>query len=112
MRGSDMSHPRDDLANYFVAACGLRSGSPEVRRPAIAALAQLAGRSVAPIRARAEGALTAEFGPYVMSDGLPPCLAPFPVVETCESQCGSCVWRWQNQHVPSGFGPRPVARAE
>jgi hypothetical protein len=98
-----MFRQTDDLTTYFRAACALRSDSPDVRRPAIGALLELSRQATGPIRARAERALTEQFGPYAVSEGLPGCSAPIGVVEACDGDCRSCVWLWLNEEAPVEF---------
>lgn len=94
---SPMSAQQDDLAVYMAAVRALHSDDPTVRRPAISVLLEFARRGQSVVRAHAEGALTQEFGPYAVSEGLSGCSAPIEVVEGCDGNCRSCVWLWLNQ---------------
>ena len=96
-RVGTMRSSQQDLTGYFAAACGLRSDFPTVRRPAIAALLELAQQATGPVRASAERSLTEEFGPYAISEGLPACTAPARVVEACDGDCRSCPWLWLDE---------------
>ena len=106
-----MSRQEDGIAAYFSAACALRSDSPAVRRPAVSMLLELARHATGPVRARAERALTEQFGPFVVSDGLPGCAAPIGVVEGCDGNCLSCVWLWGGQEAAS-FMPHAYGHLE
>lgn len=92
-----MSRQNDGITAYFSAACGLRSDVPALRRPAIAALLELARQATGRVRDRAKDALTEQFGPFVVSDGLSGCAAPIRVVEQCDSNCQVCPWLWLNE---------------
>ena len=74
-------------------------GSPPARHHGrcLNSPAQTAGA----IRARAERTLTEEFGPYAVTEGMPPCAAPIRLVEECDGCCGSCAWLW--------LDPQPVS---
>lgn len=96
-----MSRPVDELTDYFAAASALRSDVPAVRRPAIQALLELVGHSRGSVRASAERTLIEEFGPDAVSEGLPPCTAPYQVAERCDGNCKSCAWLRQDEQTPS-----------
>lgn len=88
----------DDLSAYFVAVKSLRSADPSVRRPALSALLILARHAKGPVQARAERALTKEFGPYVVSEGLSGCAGPVEAVHACcqdDRDCRTCAWVWE-----------------
>ena len=97
-----------ELTGYFAAACALRSDLPAVRRPAITALLELAREAIGPIRTRAELTLNEEFGPYAVTEGMPPCAAPIRLVEECDGCCGSCAWLWLD---PQPVSDEPPAEA-
>ena len=97
---SPMSTQQDDFAVYMAAVRALHSDDPTVRRPAISVLLEFARRGQGVVRAYAERALTQEFGPYAVSEGLSPCSAPIEVVEVCDGNCRCCVWLWLNQPDP------------
>lgn len=106
----------EDLSAYFQAARGLRSDDPSIRRPAIWTLIALAQQQVtAPIRARAAAALTDEFGPFAVTDGLSGCAAPVPEVHECDAygwDCRSCAWLWNPPPaVGSDSAPERNAKA-
>ena len=90
-----------DLTGYFAAACALRSDLPAVRRPAITELLELARGTTGSIRTRAELTLNEEFGPYAVTEGMPPCAAPIRLVEECDGCCGSCAWLWLDPQLVS-----------
>jgi hypothetical protein len=96
-----MERLEDDLAAYFGAVRGMRSNDAMIRRPAISALLRLARQIRGPVQTRAEQALTKEFGPYPVRDGLYGCSAPFDLVEECDRNCRTCVWRWDEQPPPA-----------
>ena len=102
-----MFRHEDNIASYFVAACGLRSESPSVRRPAIGTLLELARNATGPVRARAERALAEQFGPFVAKEGFSGCVAPIGVVEACDGNCRSCIWLWLNEEafIPEDIVP-------
>jgi len=89
-----MSTQQDGLAVYMAAVRALHSDDPTVRRPAISVLLELARRGHGSVRANAEQALTKEFGPYAVSEGLQGCSAPIEVVDACDGNCRACVWLW------------------
>lgn len=91
-----MSRQNDAIAAYFLAASALRSDVPVLRRPAIAALLELARQATGSVRVGAERALTEEFGPFAVSEGLSGCAAPIKVVERCDGTCRVCPWLWLN----------------
>lgn len=99
--GAETVPSSQKVTDYFAAASALRSDFPAVRRPAITALLEIARQTTGPIRASAERTLTEEFGPYAVTEGMPPCAAPMRVVEECDGCCGSCSWLW--------FDPPPVS---
>lgn len=86
----------DDLAAFLAAVRALHSSDPAIRRRAIATLLQLASGESS-VQIDAERAVTEEFGPYAVTDGLGGCSAPVDVVEVCDGNCPSCVWLWQEQ---------------
>jgi len=85
------------LSAYFTSARGLRSTDPSVRRPAISALLELARGPAGAVQASAERALTKEFGPYAVSEGLAGCAGSAEAVIACcaeDRDCQSCPWLW------------------
>ena len=96
-RQNPMSTQQDGLVIYMAAVRALHSDDPTIRRPAIAALLELARRGLGTVRANAERALTQEFGPYAVTEGLSGCSAPIEVVDVCDGKCRSCVWLWLDQ---------------
>ena len=89
--------PTEELAAYLFYAQALHSDVPEVRRPAIAALMQMARQSSGLCRVNAERALVAEFGPYAVSHGLSGCSGPIEAVYACNEEgrdCRNCPWLW------------------
>jgi len=92
----------EELSAYFQAARGLRSDDPSIRRPAIWTLIGLAQQARAPIRARAAAALTGEFGPFALTEGLSGCVAPMSEVHECDADgrdCRACAWLWNPPHA-------------
>jgi hypothetical protein len=92
----------DDLSAYFLAVSSLRSGDPSVRRPALAALLELARGSKGPVQLRAERAVAKEFGPYAVREGLSGCAAPMEAVLACcddDRECRSCPWQWKDEQT-------------
>ena len=85
---------------YFRAYQDLKSDDPSVRRPAISTLIALAQQSARPIGIRASLALTREFGPFAVTEGLGGCAAPLAVVHKCDAEdwdCRTCPWLWRPQ---------------
>ena len=92
----------EELLAYFQAARGLRSNDPSIRRPAIWTLIALAQQTTTPVRARAAAALTGEFGPFALTDGLSGCVAPMSAVHECDADgwdCRACAWLWNSLHA-------------
>ena len=90
-----------DFVRYLAAVRALQSDDPKVRRPAISMLLELARQDPGAVPAHAERALTEEFGPYAVSDGLSGCSAPIEAVNACDGDCRSCIWLWEDRPVPS-----------
>ena len=90
-----------DFVSYLAAVRALQSDDPKVRRPAISMLLELARQDPGAVPAHAERALTEEFGPYAVSEGLSGCSAPIEAVNACDGDCRSCIWLWEDRPVPS-----------
>lgn len=89
----------NEILAYFRSCQGLRSDDPSIRRPAISTLITLAHQAIMPIRVRARAALTQEFGPFAVTDGLSGCAAPPAAVYACSSEgrdCRTCAWAWRS----------------
>ncbi len=97
-----------DFVNYLAAVRALQSDDPKVRRPAISMLLELARQGPGAVPAHAERALTEEFGPYAVSDGLSGCSAPIEAVNACDGNCRSCVWLWEDWPVLSLQRSSPI----
>lgn len=118
---SPMSTQQDGVAVYMEAVRALQSDDPAIRRPAISVLLELARRGQGAVRTNAERALTREFGPYAVSEGLPGCSAPIEVVDVCDGNCRACVWLWLDKLGPAlphasvvsaDLDPQPAASGE
>ena len=110
MRAALMSREKDDLISYLAAVRALQSDDPETRRPAISMLLELARHDRGVVRIHAERALTDEFGPYAVSEGLSGCSGPIEAVNACDGNCRSCVWLWEDRPILS-FQPSSVVAA-
>ncbi|HEX5328242.1 MAG TPA: hypothetical protein VFW75_16355 [Acetobacteraceae bacterium] len=99
----------NSLSAYFASVRALRSADPSTRRPAISTLLELARRPKGPVQASAERALTGEFGPYAVTDGLSGCSGPTEAVLACCAdgrECRSCAWFWPDRaEAFAGVGP-------
>jgi hypothetical protein len=88
-------HSDEEVSAYFQASRGLESDDPSIRLPAISRLIGLTRLAIEPIRARAAAALTHEFGPFAVTDGLSGCVAPISEVHECDAagwDCRACAW--------------------
>jgi hypothetical protein len=105
----------EDLAAFLAAVRALHSSDPAIRRPAIAVLLHLA-RGESSVQIDAECAVTEEFGPYAVTEGIGGCSGPIEFVEICDGNCRSCVWLWQEQpahssDMPEVSDPQPTPLA-
>ena len=101
-----------DLSAYFGHLRALRSDDPAIGRPAVSGLLELARKAAGPIQAHAERILTAEFGPYFVSDGMSGCIGPIDAVHACDAEgraCRYCPWLWPEE---SGQGNGDVQKVE
>ena len=86
-----------DARKFFCASQDFRSETPTVRLTAITDLLRFAKYASPPIRSRAATVLEHEFGPYVLTHGMPVCAAPIAEVLSCEAEprdCRECPWMW------------------